>query len=156
LASYFPKVDMGPVISPDGLGIVRQRHSSGKVAGLPFFVEMDAGREAHGRLSSDWGRKVVGYDRYIAGQWQSHPELGDLEAFPLVAVITHGKQRLLNLAGSIVEKRQQPIIYYLALWQDLMAGQDVLTGPVWLIISPDGEMIGRERKDRQPLLPVSR
>lgn len=156
LASYFPKVDAGPVIAPDGLSIVRQWHSSGKVATLPFFLEMDAGREAHGRLSSDWGRKVVGYDRFMANQWEQHPELGDLEAFPLVAVITHGHQRLLNLVGSITEKRQQPVIYYLALWLDLMAGEDVLTAPVWLIITPEGEVIGRERKQRRPLLPVGR
>jgi DNA-binding PadR family transcriptional regulator len=156
LASYWPKADAAPAIAPDGLSIVRQRHSNGKVATLPFFVEMDAGREAHGRLSSDWGRKVVGYDRFMASQWEQHPELGDLEAFPLVAVITHGHQRLLNLVSSITEKRQQPVIYYLALWLDLMAGQDVLTAPVWLIITPEGEIIGRERKQRQSLLPVSR
>ena len=117
---------------------------------------MDAGREVHGRFSSDWGRKVVGYDRFMASQWEQHPELGDLEAFPLVAVITHGHQRLLNLADSIGEKRQQPVIYYLALWPDLMAGQDILTAPVWLIVTPEGEIIGRDRKQRQPLLPVGR
>ncbi len=154
LASYFPKADAAPVIAPDGLGIVRQQHPSGKVATLPFFVELDAGREAHGRPSSDWGRKIIGYDRYLAGPWNQHPELGDLEHFPLVAIITHGHQRLLNLVGSISEHRQQPVLYYLALWLDLMAGKDILTAPVWVVITPEGEIIGRERKQRQPLLPA--
>ncbi len=155
MASYFPKVDTAPLIAPDGLGIVRQQRGE-KVATLPFFVEMDAGREAHGRPSSDWGRKINGYDRFMAGQWVQHPELGDLEHFPLVAVITHGHQRLLNLASAISEHRQQPVIYYLALWLDLLAAKDVLTAPIWVIVPPEGEIIGRERKQRQALLPVSR
>lgn len=156
MSSFFPRADAAPLIAPDGLSIVRQRHSNGKVAALPFFVEMDAGREAHGRLSSDWGRKVVGYDRFMASQWDQHPELDDLEAFPLVAVITHGHQRLLNLASAIVEKRQQPVLYYLALWLDLISSEDVLTAPVWLIVTPEGEIVGQERKQRRSLLPVGR
>ena len=35
--------------------------------GETIFVEMDAGREPHGRPSSDWGRKIIGYDRAVQG-----------------------------------------------------------------------------------------
>lgn len=38
-----------PVTSPDGLAIVRQKRGNGKAASLPFFIELDASREAHGR-----------------------------------------------------------------------------------------------------------
>lgn len=155
-AGFYDKPGGAPVIAPDGLGIIRQQRGGGKVAALPFFVELDAGREAHGRPSSDWGRKIIGYDRFMASPWTQHPELGDLEAFPLVAILTHGPQRLLNLIDSIAEKRKQPVIYYLGLWSDLMAGEDALTAPVWVIVPPEGEVIGRERKQRQALLPVSR
>src|SRR5512136_1086590 len=107
-ASYYPRPDEAPLVVPDGLSILRQQRG-GKTATLPFFVELDASREGHGRLSSDWGRKVVGYDRF-AEQWKSHPELGGLPNFPLVAVVTHGEQRLLNLVGAISEQRRQPVL----------------------------------------------
>lgn len=154
MSSYFERNDLAPIIAPDGLGVVRQQRGDGSLASLPFFIEMDAGREAHGRLSSDWGRKVVGYDRFIGGDWSRHVELTNLGVFPLVAVITHGGQRLLNLVASITEKRRQPVIYYLALWQDLMTSDDVLIAPAWVIVPPEGEIVGRERKKRRPLLPI--
>lgn len=168
-----------PICMPDGLAVVRRRQG-GKVAALPFFLELDASREAHGRPSSGWGRKVIGYDRFYAGGWQSHPELHDLPAFPAVAVITHGAQRLLNLAQAILEHRREPVVYYLGLWDDLsrgevrpagegrphdegrppnegrLAGEDILTTRAWLIVTPDGRMIGQEQKDRQPLLAMEK
>ncbi len=150
-ASFYPKRDEAPVIAPDGLGVVRQKRGR-QAAALPFFVELDASREAHGRPSSDWGRKVIGYDRFCAGRWQQHPELLNLPTFPLVAVVTHGEQRLQNLAAAIDKHRQQPVIYYLALWEDLMAGDDLLAAPAWLIVAPTGQVIGQEREQRQPLL----
>jgi hypothetical protein len=142
-----------PVIAPDGLGIVR-RHGK-TVKSLPFFLEVDASREAHGRLSSQWGRKVVGYNRYYGDgeSWKQHPALGDLPAFPFVAVVTHGDRRLLNLAQAIAKHRKQPVVYYLALWDGLMANEDILDAPAWLVITADGKVIGQEREKRQPLLP---
>ena len=139
------------LIAPDGLAVVRQRRGE-KSASLPFFVEMDASREAHGRLSSDWGRKVIGYDRLNAGDWRSYPELSNLPTFPVVTVITHGEQRLLNLADAILEHRRQPVVYYLALWQDLVSGDDILAVPAWAIVTGDGQVAGRERAGRQPLV----
>lgn len=145
--------DETPVIAPDGLAVVRQRQGD-KTAALPLFLELDASRQGHGRLSSDWGRKVVGYDRFQASDWQLHPELGHLPTFPVVAVITHGAQRLLNLANAIRDHRREPVVYYLALWEDLLAGEDVLTAPAWLIITPEGQIAGWEREGRHPLLAV--
>ncbi len=151
-ASYYPYPDEAPVIEPDGLGIVRQQRGS-KTAVLPFFVELDASRESHSRPSSDWGRKVIGYDRFHAGEWRQHPELLGLATFPLVAVITHGEQRLQNLAEAILEHRRQPVLYYLTLWEDLLSGEDLLATPVWLIVTPEGKQLGQKREQRQPLLP---
>jgi hypothetical protein len=149
-----------PVAAPDGLAVIRQARG-GKTAALPFFVELDASREAHGRPSSDWGRKIVGYDRFYQENWKAHPELSSLPAFPLVAVVSHGEGRLLNLAQAILEHRQQPVAYYLALWEDLIPRgkdgdlapeADILTAPAWLVIAPDGQVVGEERGERQPLL----
>jgi hypothetical protein len=141
-----------PIIAPDGLAIIRQQRGQ-KLAALPAFIEFDKGREAHGRPSSDWGRKVHGYNRFQAGNWKMHPQLHDSPSFPWVAVITHGPQRLLNLAQAIKKHRQAPIIYYLALWQDLRDSADILTAPAWLIVTPEGQVAGRERDQRYPLLP---
>jgi hypothetical protein len=134
--------------------VVRHQKSSAAPAYLPFFLEMDAGREAHGRPSSDWGRKIHGYDRFIGSDWRYHPELTTLPAFPVVAIVTHGAQRLLNLAGAINKHRRQEVVYYLALWQDLMAGEDILTAPVWAVVTPDGQIVGQQPQQRIPLLPT--
>jgi DNA-binding PadR family transcriptional regulator len=151
---YLGELDAS-VLAPDGLGIVRQQRGS-KTATLPFFVEMDASRESHGRPSSDWGRKVIGYDRFHTGEWRQHPELLGLTTFPLVAVVTHGEQRLHNLAAAITEHRRQPVPYYLALWEDWLAGEDLLTAPAWLIVTAEGKLVGQERGQRQPLLPTGK
>ena len=145
-----------PTARPDGLAVLQQRRGD-KVAVLPLFVEMDVGREPHGRPSSDWGRKVIGYDRFYGGDWRSHPRLNNLPIFPMVVVITHGEQRLLNLAKAIAEHRKQPVTYYLAHWPDLRptgapANDDILSAPAWMIVPPIGEPIGAERTARQPLV----
>lgn len=158
-ASYYPNPqDSVPVVAPDGMAVVRQKRGHGKAASLPFFIELDASREAHGRPSSDWGRKVIGYDRYRGADedgWKSIPALGSLPTFPIVAVITHGEQRLLNLAQAINEHRKQKVVYYLALWEDLLHGEDILSAPAWLVVSPDGEIVGVEPGQRQALLPAA-
>jgi len=155
-ASYFETAkDKVPTARPDALAIIRQWQPDNRAATLPFFVELDASREAHGRPSSDWGRKAHGYDLFHAGPWPDHPLLADLAAFPRVAVITHGPQRLLNLVEAILEHRREPVTYTLALWPDLRAGADLLLTPAWLMITPEGEVLGRERAERQPLLPVA-
>jgi DNA-binding PadR family transcriptional regulator len=145
-----------PTARPDGLAVLRQRRGD-KVAALPLFVEMDVGREPHSRPSSDWGRKIIGYDRFYASDWRFHAGMSDLPIFPLVAVVTHGEQRLLNLAKAIGEHRRQPVTYYLALWDDLspegsLALADILSAPAWLIAPPEGEVIGAERAERRPLV----
>ncbi len=150
---YEQKKDNMPVLAPDGLAIVRQQQSQSKIATLSLLIEMDASREAHGRPSSDWGRKVHGYDRFYAGKWQHHDALNDLKTFPRVLVVTHGQRRLLNLADAIIKHRKKPVVYYLGLWQDIIAGQDILTVPAWLIVTPEGQVIGREQKVRRSLLP---
>jgi len=132
--------------------VVRQAREH-KVATFAFFLELDAGREAHGRPSSDWGRKVIGYDRFYSSHWTGHPELGNLPAFPAVAVITHGEQRLLNLARAILDKRERPVCYYLAWWPDLRQAEDLLTAPAWLVITPEGKFTGEKPAARKPLLP---
>lgn len=146
------KKEVQAVIAPDGLAIIQQRQEE-TVASLPMFIELDKGREAHGRPSSDWGRKVGGYNRFYSSDWRMHPQLNDLPEFPVVGVVTHGPQRLLNLAQAIIKHRKEPVAYYLALWEDLLAGDDILSAPAWLMITPEGKVIGRERDSRQPLLP---
>ncbi|HID64443.1 MAG TPA: hypothetical protein EYP49_17130 [Anaerolineae bacterium] len=151
-ASFYEKGGDLPVTAPDGLAVVRRRRGD-KVAALPLFLEMDASREAHGRPSSRWGRKVIGYDRFREGdRWKTHPELDNLPAFPPVAVVTHGQRRLLNLAQAIIKHRRQEVVYYLALWDHLMAPDDILTAPAWLVVTPEGKMVGQEPEQRQPLL----
>jgi len=152
---YAHEQDHYPTLMPDGLAVVR-RKQAGKSASLPFFLELDSSREAHGRPSSDWGRKIMGYDQFRDNddQWKRHPHLAGLPNFPLVAVVTHGEQRLHHLAAAIAEKRKNPVIYYMALWEDLAAGDDILKAPAWLIVAPDGQLVGENRADRQPLLAI--
>ena len=155
-ASFYAATrDQIPVMAPDGLAIVRQQRGD-QVAVLPFLLELDKGREAHGRPSSDWGRKVHGYDRFYAGDWSLHPQLSSLPEFPLVAVITHGAQRLLNLAQAIVKHRKEHVTYCLALWTDVMlATEDILLAPAWLTITADGQVFGHEPDRRESLLTVA-
>jgi hypothetical protein len=141
-----------PLIAPDGLAVIR-RQMGEQTAVMSLFVEMDTGREAHGRPSSDWGRKIQRYNEFIADRWQLHPQLADLPDFPSVAVITHGAQRLLNLAHAIQQYRKEPISYHLALWEDLVGVDDILSAPAWLVLTPDGKVIGQERRERRGFLP---
>lgn len=151
-ASYYEPSAELPTVAPDGLGILTQS-VEGEEVSLPFFVEMDAGREGHGTLSSDWGRKVVGYDRFFSGNWRLHRSLTRLPGFPVVLVVTHGKQRMLNLAKAIAKKRQKPVVYFLARWEeDILPAEDIFTAPVWMAIGPDGELIGEKAEDRRPLM----
>jgi DNA-binding PadR family transcriptional regulator len=157
-AGLYERGGDAPVATPDGLAVVRQRRG-GKVAAMPLFVELDASREAHGRPSSDWGRKIAGYDRFYQSEWQMHSELSNLPTFPVVAVVTHGDSRLLNLAAAIGEHRRQPVAYYLALWEDLVpvdgngtGGPEILAAPAWLVVAPDGQVLGEDRAQRQSLL----
>jgi hypothetical protein len=143
-----------PLVAPDGLVMVQQQRGE-KAAILPLFIEFDKGREAHGRPSSDWGRKVHGYNRFYAGNWKMHPQLSNAPTFPWVAVITHGAQRLLNLAQAILQHRRQPVVYYLALWQDLITAEDLMAAPAWLTITTEGKVIGKDPGKRQPLAPPS-
>jgi hypothetical protein len=150
-----------PLISPDGLAIVQQQRGD-KIASLPLLVELDKGREAHGRPSSDWGKKVHGYDHFFseeqAGEkvWKLHPQLGDLPTFPLVVIVTHGERRLQNLAQAILGHRREPVLYALTLWPELMAEADILAAPVWLKITAEGKVIGQEPEQRQALLPLQK
>ncbi|NJN98758.1 MAG: hypothetical protein HC875_34035, partial [Anaerolineales bacterium] len=75
-----------------------------------------------------------------AGQWQQHPVLSTLGIFPRVLVVTHGAQRLQNLAAAISKHRRQPVVYQLGQWQELMAAGDILTAPIWTVINPDGQL----------------
>ncbi len=155
-ASYYASSrDRFPLLAPDSLAVIRQQRGD-QVAVLPFFIELDRGREAHGRPSSDWGRKVHGYDRFAGSDWKVHPQLGSLPEFPLVAVITHGVQRLLNLAQAIVKHRQAGVTYCLTLWSDLVESDlDILAAPAWLTITPEGKVFGREREQRESLVTVA-
>jgi len=152
---YVSNRDKSPLLVPDGLGVIRQQRGD-QVAVLPFFIELDRSREAHGRPSSDWGRKVHGYDRFAGSDWKLQPQLGSLPEFPLVTVITHGAQRLLNLAQAIVKHRQEAVTYCLALWPDLVANDlDILAAPAWLTITAGGQVFGREREQRESLITVA-
>lgn len=150
-ASFYERDAALPLVRPDALVVVRHWQTPGKAATLPLFVEIDASREAHGRPSSDWGRKVHGYDAVSAGQWQQHPVLSTLGIFPRVLVVTHGAQRLQNLAAAIGKHRRQPVVYQLGQWAELIAAEDVLTAPIWTVINPDGQLASG-----QPLIPAAK
>ena len=154
-ASYYPPRSEAPLVAPDGLGVL-VRIVEGEVITLPFFVEMDASREAHGAVSSDWGRKIVGYDRFYESKWRTeHPVLRRLNPknFPVVLVITHGKRRMTNLAQAIIKKRQQGVVYYLARWkEDILPAADIFSAPVWMFINSKGELVGVDPDERKPLI----
>jgi hypothetical protein len=98
---------------------------------------------------------VSGYNRFFAGNWQMHPQLSDLpDKFPRVLVITHGQNRLLNLGRAIIKHRKEPVVYYLALWDEVMRDADFLTAPAWLVITEAGQIIGKDPAQRRPLLPA--
>jgi hypothetical protein len=142
-ASFYEDGASGPLIAPDALLVVSHEFAPRKIAALPLFVELDASREAHGRPSSAWGRKVAGFDGLRGLPWQAvHPLLGNVKDFPRVLVITHGGERLLNLAASILKHRRTEVVYHLGLWREIMASQDILTEPLWLTITPAGQVFG--------------
>ncbi len=142
------------VVEPDGLAIVTYQEPGKQKSELPMFIELDKGREAHRMPHTDWGRKIVGYKRFYEDNWRMHPQLSNLPEFPAVAVVTHGSRRLLNLVESIMSLRKDACIaYYLSLWSDLTASNDILSAPAWLMITPDGQVIGRQPEQRQSLLP---
>jgi len=141
------------ILSPDGLAIVKQQRDEHRSAMLPFFIELDKSREAHGRPSSDWGHKVGGYDFFFSNSWKTHPQLTECPSFPWVLVITHGQQRLSNLAQSILQHRKTPVIYFMGLWEDVIGADDFMTAPIWLVVTQDGGILGHTREERQSLLP---
>lgn len=151
-ASFYPRDRQQPLLEPDGLALLRGQLEAGRPAVLPFFIELDRSREAHGRPSSDWGRKIAGYQQFYTADWKLQPQLAGCPTFPLVVIVTHGAQRLLNLTESILRHRREPLTYQLALWDDLVASDDMLAAPIWLVITPEGRVIGREAGKRLPLV----
>ncbi len=144
------QTDDKATLIPDGLGVIRVQQEQNHFF-TAFFVEVDASREAHGRPSSRIGRKIIGYDAYFQRR-QQHEILGELPHFPLVLFVTHGEQRLQNLAETILKRRRQPVGYALALFDDTLVGQHFLKTPAWLVIPPDENVIlGREQDQRQSL-----
>jgi|GEM_PF-3540633 len=124
-----------PGLLPDGLGHLRRSDGSTELA---FFLEMDASRESHGRPSSQIGRKVGDYDQY-ARNWASRPGPVLTPNFPPVLFITHGTQRLANLAEALRSHRRRPVAYALAQLDDLLAAPGLLTTPAWRLLpaNPD-------------------
>ncbi len=124
-----------PGLLPDGLGHLRRSDGSTELA---FFLELDASRESHGRPSSQIGRKIGDYDQY-ARSWASRPGPVLTPNFPPVLFITHGTQRLANLAEALRSHRRRPIAYALAQLDDLLAAPDLLTVPAWRLLpaNPD-------------------
>lgn len=151
-AGFYVRDQSQPLIEPDGLGIIRRQLEGHQTGLLPFFLELDRSREGHGRPSSDWGRKVAGYNQFYTSDWKLHPQLGGCPTFPTVAVVTHGEQRLSNLLDSILKHRREPVVYYLAQWEGLIGPANLLSAPVWAILSAEGKVIGREAGKRQPLV----
>jgi hypothetical protein len=134
-----------PGLLPDGLGLLRRPDGA---AALAFFLELDASRESHGRPSSQIGRKIHDYDQYAAA-WERRPGPVLLPQFPPVLVITHGAERLKNLAAALRQHRRRPVAYGLALLDDLLVASDVLTTPAWRLLpanDPQPDLLG------QPLL----
>ncbi len=134
-SSWFGEADIRPFapkgLLPDGMGLLRRSDGSTEFA---FFVELDASRESHGRPSSQIGRKVGDYDRY-AETWVRRPGPAPLAHFPVVLFITHGAERLANLAVDIRKhRRRQPVAYGLALLDDLLALPELLNSPVWQLL----------------------
>jgi hypothetical protein len=126
-----------PGLLPDGLGLLRRPDGA---PALAFFLELDASRESHGRPSSQIGRKIHDYDQYAAG-WERRPGPVLLPQFPPVLVVTHGAERLENLAAALRQHRRRPVAYGLALLADLLVGPDLPSTSAWRLLPAD---------DRQP------
>jgi hypothetical protein len=122
---------------PDGLGLLRRPDGA---AALAFFLELDASRESHGRPSSQIGRKIHDYDQYAAA-WERRPGPVLLPQFPPVLVVTHGAERLENLAAALRQHRRRSVAYGLALLVDLLVGPDLPSTSAWRLLPAD---------DRQP------
>jgi len=114
---------------PDGLAIL----SGLTPQPIALFLELDFSREAHGRASSRIGRKIRGYDNYLK-QWPRHAGLDGLDFFPAVLFLTHGQQRLENLAAAILKHRRGKVAYALALTEQVYQADDPLTAPLWRLI----------------------
>jgi hypothetical protein len=153
-AAFRPDMNKPATVIPDGLGIISQ-HLRSEMATLPFFVEMDAGRQAHGQYHHDWGRKIVGYDRFAESSWQLHRELSGMAHFPQVMVVTHGQERVVNLAKAIAAKRKKDVFYVLGEWQDVLIADNLFTAPMWIEVMPDGKIAGMARDQRRPLIELA-
>lgn len=126
-----------PGLLPDGLGLLTRPDGA---AMLAFCLELDASRESHGRPSSQIGRKIHDYDRYAAA-WERRPGPVLLPQFPPVLIVTHGAERLENLAAALRQHRRRPVAYGLALLADLLVAPDLPSTPAWRLLPAD---------DRQP------
>lgn len=147
---YASPRDRQPTLVPDAL-IVLRRGEGPTQETLAALLEFDASREAHGRPSSDFGRKFKGYDAFF-GKWDQHPVVGNLPYFPWVMIVTHGEERLQNLAKALLNHRQKRVGYALTLMTDLQATPDFLAAPIWMLVKPgENEIMGRERSQRQTL-----
>ncbi len=134
-----------PGLLPDGLGHLRRSDGSTELA---FFLELDASRESHGRPSSQIGRKIGDYNRY-AKNWTRRPGPALLPHFPPILFITHGAQRLANLAEAIRGHRHWPVPYALTQIEALLAAPDLLTTPAWHLLPAN---LDHPDLNSQPLL----
>ncbi len=127
-----------PLFIPDGLGVLSHQNDTR----FSFFLELDFSREAHGRPSARFARKMRGYDTFLKKPWPDQPGMAGLPWFPPVLVITHGARRLENLANSIIRFRRGPVAYALARREELLTPTSkLLKTPVWhLIPAKDDEI----------------
>jgi len=125
---------------PDGLAILTGLTPQP----LAMFLELDFSREAHGRPSSRIGRKIRGYDAYLK-QWFKHAGLDGLDYFPAVIFLTHGRQRLENLAAAVLKHRRENVAYGLALTGQVYQVADPLAAPVWRLIPAHRHTVSEPR-----------
>jgi hypothetical protein len=125
---------------PDGLAILTDLTPQP----IASFLELDFSREAHGRPSSHIGRKIHGYDNYLE-QWPQHAGLDGLDYFPAVLFLTHGQQRLENLAAAILKHRRGKVAYALALTEQIYQTDDPLTAPLWRLIPAHDRSVSQSR-----------
>ncbi|GAB4440449.1 MAG: hypothetical protein Kow0031_22400 [Anaerolineae bacterium] len=125
---------------PDGLAILTGLTPQP----IASFLELDFSREAHGRASSRIGRKIHGYDDYLK-QWPQHAGLDGLDYFPAVLFLTHGQQRLENLAAAILKHRRGKVAYALALTDQVYQADDPLTAPLWRLIPAHDRSVSQPR-----------
>ena len=139
-----------------------KRHSSGHMyftlkddkAQLPAV--MFRGSARHLRFRPEDGTAVLAWGHITVyeprGAYQIQVERMEPRGKGALQLAFEQLKEKLAKEGLFAEKRKKPLVYYLALWPDVLAAEDVFAAPVWMAIAPDGRIVGREPQERVALV----